>query len=41
MKEKLDEINECIRECFPIIIFISWLCMVALCIKVLFTVTVK
>ena len=41
MKEKLEEINDCIRECFPIIIFVSWICMIALCIKVLFNAVIK
>ena len=37
MKETLEEINDCIRECLPIMVFTSWLIMVMFCIKILYT----
>ena len=37
MKETLEEINDCIRESLPIMVFVSWLVMVAIIIRGLYT----
>ena len=35
MKDKMKEISDYINECIPIVVLITWLCMVAVVIKIL------
>ena len=35
MKDKMKEISDSINECMPIVVLITWLCMVAVVIKIL------
>jgi hypothetical protein len=35
MKDKMKEISDYINECMPIVVLITWLCMVAVVIKIL------
>ena len=41
MRDQLIEVNEFIRECLPIVILISWLCMIAFVIKMLMMAPVR
>lgn len=35
MRDKMNEISDCINECMPIVVLVTWLCMVAVVIKIL------
>lgn len=37
MKEWLEEVNDCLRESLPIMLFVSWLIMICIIIRGLYT----